>query len=410
MIPQSASRTPGPYFFLSYAHTPPNGLERKTNRWVAKLFNDLCDHVLELTNLTDASQAGFMDTGLLSGQVWQKRLAEALATCRVFVPLYSPRYFVSQSCGREWTAFLQRVNNQASPDGRRPEAIIPALWTPMEPERLPQVARTIQFAHEQLGTRYRDEGFYGLTKLSARRHHYQIATWELARRIVEVGQGTWVKPIDPLEFGTLPSAFEDFEAERPLTLTVVAPAIGHLPPGRSAYYYGRVPEEWNPFRSEDNSRSLYSYAVEMATSHGFRPQLGPLSAYSAENLATKQPTGPEVLIIDPWALREPSCLELLASFDRAEMPWVSVIIPWNLLDEETSFHEPGMRAVMEATLSRRLSDPYTESINSFSAFGRAFPQALSRAGNQFLKKATPYPPEGQPSRKLRLMETEGPDG
>ncbi|WP_066361712.1 TIR-like protein FxsC [Herbidospora mongoliensis] len=410
MIPHSAPRPPGPYFFLSYAHTPPNGPDRKTNRWVAKLFSDLCDHILELTNLTDASQAGFMDTGLLSGHMWQKRLSEALATCRVFVPLYSPRYFVSQNCGREWTAFIQRVNNQVGPNGRSPEVIIPALWTPMEPERLPQVARTIQFAHEQLGTRYRDEGFYGLTKLSARRHQYQLATWELARRIVEVGQSTWVKPSEPLDFASLPSAFDDFEAERPLTLTMVAPDIDHLPSGRSAYYYGRVPEEWNPFRSEDNFRSLCSYAIELAASHGFRPQPGSLSAYSPGALDAWQPTGPEVMIIDPWALTEPDRLDALAGFDRAELPWVSVIIPWNLLDDETRVHEPSLRAALEATLHKRLSDPYTESIGSFSAFGRAFPQALSRAGNQFLKKATPYPPEGQPSRKLRLMETEGPDG
>ncbi|WP_062433031.1 TIR-like protein FxsC [Herbidospora daliensis] len=410
MAQQSAPQPPGPYFFLSYAHTPPNGPERKPNQWVTKLFNDLRDHILELTNLTDASMAGFMDTGLLSGHIWQKRLAEALATCRVFVPLYSPRYFVSPNCGREWTAFLQRVNNQLGPDGHRPEAIIPALWTPMEPERLPQVARSIQFAHEDLGSRYRDEGFYGLTKLSRRRPQYQLATWELARRIVQVGEATWIRPTEPLDFGALPSAFEDFEAERPMTLTIVAPDLERLPHGRSAYYYGRVPEEWNPYRNEDHGRSLCSYAMEMAYAHGFRAEIGSLSAFAPDLVTGKQPSGPGVLIIDPWALTEPSCLSALAAFDQAELPWVSVIIPWNLLDEETQTRAPHLRSTLAATLGKRLSDPYTEWIDDFSSFGRAFPEALSRAGNQFLRKAKPYPPEGQHTRKLRLMDAEGPDG
>ncbi|TKK89313.1 TIR domain-containing protein [Herbidospora galbida] len=392
MVLQSTPRPPGPYFFLSYAHTPNE--DPKANRWVAKLFKDLCDIVLELTRLPDPSMAGFMDTGrLLTGHLWSRRLAEALATCQVFVPLYSPRYFVSQNCGREWTAFVHRLNSQPGSDDHRPEAIVPALWTPMQPEALPLVARSIQFSHDKLGPYYRDEGFYGLTKLAIRRAHYQRAAHALATRIVQVGESTPLDPIEPLDFPSLGSAFEDFDAAQSVTLTIVAPGRESLPADRNPFFYGRLPEDWNPFRNEDQPRSLISYAVELATAHGFRTELGTLSDFSPDLLAGKQPTGPGVMIVDPWALTDPLCLAALAAFDRAELPWVSVIIPWNLNDGETAARQPYLQSMLRATLSKRWSDLSTESIDHFSNFRRAFPDALNRAGNQFLRKATPYPPK-----------------
>lgn len=86
---------PAPYFFLSYAHTPkqdPND-PGDPDKWVVNLFRDLCAHIMHMTNLPHGARAGFMDRELRSGSDWPFRLAQALATCRVFVPLYSQRYF-----------------------------------------------------------------------------------------------------------------------------------------------------------------------------------------------------------------------------------------------------------------------------------------------------------------------------
>ena len=66
--------------------------------------------------MTDAepSEAGFMDRENSLGTEWSPELISALARCRVFVPLYSRRYFESDNCGREWFAFARReVNHQA---------------------------------------------------------------------------------------------------------------------------------------------------------------------------------------------------------------------------------------------------------------------------------------------------------
>jgi hypothetical protein len=51
-----------PYFFLSYARTAKWGPGNKENpdRWVCKLYKDLCDAISQVTDVQPA-EAGFMD-------------------------------------------------------------------------------------------------------------------------------------------------------------------------------------------------------------------------------------------------------------------------------------------------------------------------------------------------------------
>ncbi|MFK0134629.1 TIR-like protein FxsC [Streptomyces rubiginosohelvolus] len=118
-----------PYFYLSYAHTPRGEADgRDPDMWVERLYRDLCGHVMAMTDLPAGAPAGFMDREIRSGEGWSERLGEVLATCRVFVPLFSPRYFASEMCGKEWHAFEQRaIRHRASTD-QPAEAIVPALW------------------------------------------------------------------------------------------------------------------------------------------------------------------------------------------------------------------------------------------------------------------------------------------
>src|SRR3984957_8900473 len=90
-----------PYFFLSYAHTPRLDASDSTDPdlWVEQLFKDLCRHIVQVTDLPRGSNPGFMDKNLHPGENRPESLIQALATCRVFVPLYSRRYFTSVDCG-----------------------------------------------------------------------------------------------------------------------------------------------------------------------------------------------------------------------------------------------------------------------------------------------------------------------
>ena len=57
-----------------------------------------------------------------------------LATCRVFVSLYSSGYFADERCGKEWAYFVSRGRSRATGSGA---AIIPGVRDPVEPDRLP---------------------------------------------------------------------------------------------------------------------------------------------------------------------------------------------------------------------------------------------------------------------------------
>ena len=85
-----------PYFFLSYARTPKRDPADRTDpdRWVHKLYKDLCDEILQMTD-AQPGEAGFMDRENKLGAEWSPELMTALKSCRVFVPLYSRRYFES---------------------------------------------------------------------------------------------------------------------------------------------------------------------------------------------------------------------------------------------------------------------------------------------------------------------------
>ncbi|KUO02609.1 TIR-like protein FxsC [Streptomyces caeruleatus] len=202
------ARETAPYFFLSYAHLPrAHSDDADPDLWVARFFRDLCDHITNMTSVPVGS-AGFMDRSMRAGQVWGSELSDALATCRVFVPLYSPRYFISSWCGREWAAFSQREARYRVDDpSGRPSAIVPALWSPVPDHQLPVPARELQYLHPDLGERYRTFGLYGLMKLSSFRDAYQKAVLHLARRIVGVGEGVVVEYGEPTGLSTVADAF-----------------------------------------------------------------------------------------------------------------------------------------------------------------------------------------------------------
>ncbi|WP_406510092.1 TIR-like protein FxsC [Streptomyces sp. NBC_00212] len=198
-----------PLFLLSYAHTAaadPRGKDPSV--WVQRFFRDLSDHVTQLTSLQVGS-AGFMAQRMQSAETWDERLSEALAYCKVFVPLYSPRYFLSRQCGREWSVFSSRVSrHQSAVDTITVSGIVPALWVPVPFQQLPAPAEQLQFNHADFGEEYADEGLHGLIKLSYFRDAYERAVYGLAKRIVSVAEQTQLAVGDPYQdYREVPAAF-----------------------------------------------------------------------------------------------------------------------------------------------------------------------------------------------------------
>jgi FxsC-like protein len=398
---------PTPYFFLSYGRIPQHDPgEGDPDRWIVKFYRDLCQHVMQLTDASTAAEAGFMDREWRPGSNWPHRLANALATCRVFVPLYSHRYFASEQCGREWFAFSQRVRDHEARGGKHAEAIIPALWVPVPASTLPESARMIQFDHSTLGSRYAERGFYGLIKLRRYRADYEEAVYELARRIVVVAQHNAVDPARPADYESLHSAFGSPGRTRAgggrFRVTVVAPDTTSLPDGRSPYHYGRTPLDWNPYRP-DSQRPLAELAADIVSDLDYRADVGTLDDHG-DLLADEPPTSPGVLLVDVWATVTPEYRDLLRRVAEIDNPWIQVMIPWNRLDAETAAAEPTLRRSLEEALHRKLeqgrpvSRTAVSGIPSLEQFGTDLPKMVLAAAREYYKRApiTPSFVSGKP--------------
>src|SRR5579863_8188439 len=405
----TVSHGDAPYFFLSYARTPRQDRSDSTDpdRWVHKLYGDLCEIIL---HLTDTHRAGYMDREIRVGTDWPRDLAEALATCRVFVPLYSPRYFTSEDCGKEWYSFVSRALNSA--------AIVPALWVTVDQERMPDVARTIQFNHHDLGQRYGNEGFYAIMKVARYRHDYQLAVLRLAQRIVDVANATRIRPEQPIDYSTVENAFgigtDHRMPGRQMKLTVVAPDLGTLPAGRTPEYYGATPCAWNPYHPE-SSQPIADYAAEIARYLGYQATVGTFGEHMPDGADGARPSAPGLFLIDAWATQSPDHVAQLQSIDELDQPWNSVLLPWNREDTQTTEAERSLRENLNKHLGRKIAGiPYryqsaATGIPTREELGRLLGPMANIIFKNFVEHAPVYPPEGVHPQRPRLRGTDGKD-
>ncbi|WP_232838483.1 TIR-like protein FxsC [Streptomyces geranii] len=414
-----------PYFFLSYAHTPAWGSGGgDPDRWVRMLFTDLCDHIMALTDLP-AGAVGFMDREMRSGDGWPEKLSENLAACRVFVPLFSPRYFTSEMCGREWFAFNERILHARNMGAGDVPAIVPAMWTHVDYGQLPDSVRHIHFDQAAYGDRYATHGIYGLIKLKRLRDEYEEIVLDLAQRIVRVAEDSPLPAVRPRPYESTPSAFKPRgEGPRRIHLTVAAPTRDSIPAHRDKRPYGEDAQDWNPYHSE-STRPLPALAEELIRSLDYRITIssfddedhGRHGGGSATNPADgdieKAPPGrPGILLIDRWALTDEERRYRLRAFDLGARPWVSAIIPWNRADLQCHSEE-GRQLTTELELTlplildrgRRTDCRIAvNGVSSLKAFTDILPTVVAHTTQQYLKHAVAHPPAGPYVPRPRLMD------
>ncbi|MEU9204702.1 TIR-like protein FxsC [Streptomyces sp. NPDC048332] len=411
-----ADRNVSPYFFLSYAHTPGYGGGSDPDMWVERLFQDLCSHIMVLANLPAGAQAGFMDREIRSGEGWPERLADVLAGCQVFVPLYSPRYFASELCGKEWYAFEQRAIHQRARSSRPVDAIVPAVWVPVPPSQLPGPAARLQFNHRDFGERYVSDGLYGLIKLRIFNEEYERAVYELAKRIVSVADSVQLEPGRPLDYRLTPSAFGPSSGggggPRSLRITVLAPTRHDLPEGRSPEYYGDTAKDWNPYYP-DSVRPLAQIAAEMAQSLDYQAFTTSFDEESGRSGGRRPPGIPEILLVDRWALQDESRRARLAAFDAQDQPWLTVVVPWSRHDHQNRAAEAELTEMLERTMpvkmrqGRAFARSAAKGVPTMEAFGQILPQVVEVAAQQYLRHVTAYPPADGQRRDTLSAADEG---
>ncbi|MFJ7203756.1 TIR-like protein FxsC [Streptomyces sp. NPDC098789] len=411
-VERSPSR---PYFFLSYAHTPRLGSHATdSNRWVKRFYRDLCDEVSALVNLPAGAAVGFMDDQMEAGEGWAERLSDVLSTCRVLVPLYSPRYFTSESCGKEWYAFAQRSVFQRARDDEPVQAVVPAVWVPVPPGQMPRPAQQLHFDSSSFGERYATDGLYGLIQLRGYPDEYRGVVNQLAVRIVGVAESTRIESDGAVDYRRAPSAFRSHaQAEESLRIAVVAPTLHDLSQGRDPRYYGASPDRWNPYQPESR-RPLVDVATDLAFHLNDQVDASTLDAEVARVERSDPSTGPLVLLVDPWALSVPRLRSALIALREAREPGTVVLVASNRRDEQSHAARTSLLDALYSVLPAQWYGPHghlSESIrglNTLEEFGAAVPRAVEDAYAAYLDRTLTDPPPdapaGPPPQRPRLRE------
>jgi FxsC-like protein len=349
-----------------------------------------------------------MDREIRLGMKWSEELTTALATCRVFVPLYSPRYFASDNCGKEWYAFGRRVLDQRARQPNTQMAIVPALWVPVGEDSLPEVAKDIQFNHHSLGDMYGRVGFSGMIKLDRFHDDYIMAVQGLAQRIVEVADRTKIDPGWHTDYDNSESAFGGSDihemAEKRMQLTVVTIDRANLPDGRNDQYYGRTPLQWRPYFPAA-SMPIIDYAWELARYLGCKPRVITLQDHLKD--AARGISAPGLFLIDAWAATSQGCCDDLRRLDELDQEWTSVLHPWNREDDQTSTAN-GLRESLAACLGhkraripRRLQGQAVD-IETIEDFGDVMAPMIMAMRRRFLKRSAPRQPDPTTIDRPRL--------
>jgi FxsC-like protein len=274
-------------------------------------------------------------------------------------------------------------------------------------EALPEAARDIHFNPGELGPIYAEYGFHGIMKLTRFSEEYEWVIYNLAERILQIAQRA-PDPGPAMDYGALASAFKsapDMPGDKRLRIIIAAPRRGDLPPGRSGDHYGQSPQDWNPY-APDSVEPLAEHAVVLARRDEFRPELCDLYE-QAEDLmreAGPAPGAAAVLLIDPWAVLQPRCQQVLARLDRLDKPWVQVVVVWNRKDGEMAAAETELRRALEEAMPSRFSVAgrmtsklAAQGVPSLGDITLALKDAMRHAGRQYLKNAVGHPPGASPS-------------
>jgi FxsC-like protein len=352
------------WFFLSYARR--DGLN---NPYLERFYNDLAlavGRAAALESALQVSDIGFFDRqGIETGDIWRDTLTEAIQTSRVFVCLFSRSYFNSQFCGKEFQSFRARLeaytrNFQKS---QRPSLILPVLWdNPLKLPKTPQAVSEIQYAHDEFGKMYAQEGLNLLMRQQQYQGDYETFVLKFADKIVEEAlkyadeKQVHLVPRLP-NFPSLEQVENAFAPPPPLPSLPGEPQVSvddeYVGPGVAKFIYvaSRAAELqsqkirkdldcygvqggplWCPYHPDQNAVGLI--ASKAAIEVNSQPHIIPLGKDLIERLRKAEETNTVVLIlVDPWSARLQTYRERMEELDEEAFVNCGILIPWNENDD-----------------------------------------------------------------------------
>ncbi len=392
-------------FLLSYDREDGDG------GYVKEFFDQLSDELARRRAGWDKDHVGYLDVKERTGSRWPDRLSEALGTCRVFLALYSPRYFDSEYCGKEWWIFSERVREYERQKSRAAELIIPVLWEPV-PREIPTVARPLQYKEHLFPDDYPRVGLRRIVKLQRKyAAEYDTILNVLADRIVDCYDAHELAPDTGLDIATATNAFAalipkaapwgDTDGGGPISgprrvYFVMAAATAEevrevrKHPGDR---YGGEPDEWMPYRP-DVTDPLILHANDVARQQN-PPLLPKQERADAGDLVelikqAEQKNAVVILLVDAWTARLPKYRAALRPYDDYYSLHTAVIVPTNGVDSETAQHLPALQAYVREIFNKNFRGRrrfYRDAVTSLGEFRRALGEVLVHTQSQVFENA-----------------------
>ncbi|MBI4662048.1 MAG: TIR domain-containing protein [Verrucomicrobia bacterium] len=355
-----------PLFFLSYFRAD----ARSGN--IERFYKELVTIVRSKAAVLDAvkdEDVGFFDQrGIKAGDSWPDVLSEQLNQCGTMVCLYSPGYFQSEFCGKEFGAFRSRLTQ---PGGKLLPLILPVLWERPDllPDPLPGQVPAIQFKEETFGQLYADEGLDYLIRVKGDQSgEYQQFAKAFAQRLVKVAQANPnLPPVATLaSLEKAPNAFSPTVVFLPPGPKPVGPrkALFVIVAGLSTQYEGvrnmrgcYDPEDvgfWRPF-DPDMDKAVSMMCLDAAQPEHVFPDVLPPTPDLVEMIREADKTNRIViLLVDGWSVRIKSFKQILEAYNAAPEAFVNcgILITWNEKDPETMCQQSTLLSELGQTLSR----------------------------------------------------------
>ena len=347
---RSASTAKEFLFYLSHSHIDDSEL-------IEKFFSDFSHEVRVRLGASPSQEVGFLDSSsIMPGDDLSSLMITALENSRVLIALFSPAYFTSVHCGKEFQYFWERW--KTSNVQRQGSSIFPIVWIPTN-ETLPGPAK--QFV------RFEPEGgLRRLMRLRSRSDEYAQLLEDIADRLIGFTRETVAPPPQPItSWSAVRNAFDE-----PDLFPDVAPPVNEalaVSGPRSVIFvyvaarreeiasirtevdgYEDDASQWLPF-FPDSQKTVRILSMEpAATEHllfselPFNDQITMLVRQAESN------NSPVILIVDAWTTKLTRYREILQSFDRYAFINCAVLIVLNEQNYETS----RMRAELLTSLAK----------------------------------------------------------
>ena len=319
-------------FFFSYSSKDFKP-QRKDN--LHQFFLDLEEKLTEFGR--DEKAGYFAGRDNESGVDWKDELEWHLKACHVLVPLYSPNYFKSPHCGREWKIFYDRFQeNKVAPpaDVVRPEVILPVLWNAdlLSP---PKEAQEIQ---DRTITNYPEiYSTSGLSYLmrSPQKARYQDFLHKFGRRLAQMLDAQGLPKVRPIpKYGDIDPIFPA-SSKRGLTYVryvFLAGLRDEMKPHRpnwDGYGIFSNRQDWMACLPEE-APAVGKLADAVATAAGKTCEFVEPGEKLMERLRqAKDLDNIIVIVVDPWSLVVPSVRKFVSDVDTEPLPNSVLVVMWN---------------------------------------------------------------------------------